>query len=392
VWNGIVTAAQIAWNIISFIVQVVVYVIVALIIGLSYILAGIWWLISTAATWAWNTVILPVIQFVAALAILVWTGVAMFFGWLWGIIAAGATYVWSIIVFIFALAAGFAMMIWQPVAAFFGWLWGIISAGAQFAWNIIMFIFAIAAGSAMAVWSPVAGFFGWLFGMIRNAGESAWNGISRAASAVAGVVRGAWNAVAGAVRSAYNAIARGWNSIPSITVPAWVPGLGGNTFSLPKLPMLWRGGTITYDAAIVGERGPEPLVVNGRYAGMLGAAGPEIATGLPPGGYVTPSLETLAGMPGLLQGLPSGVASAVSRSVPGYADLLAPAATVIPPPASPGDDRSDSELAAAVRSLSRTVAERPPPISADGKDTEAAVLRALRRRERERELNARYTY
>jgi hypothetical protein len=202
--------------------------------------------------------------------------------------------------------------------------------------------------------------------------------------------------VAGAVRSAYNAIARGWNSIPSITVPAWVPGLGGNTFSLPKLPMLWRGGTIAYDAAIVGERGPEPLVVNGRYAGMLGAAGPEIATGLPPGGYVTPSLETLAGMPGLLRGLPSGVASAVSRSVPGYADLLTPpsvpAAMVIPPPASPGDDRSDRELAAAVRSLAATVAERPPPISADGRDTEAAVLRALRRRERERELNDRYTY
>ena len=392
VWDAIVADAQAAWNVITFIVQVVVYIIVGLIVGLAYLLQGIWWLISTAATWAWNTVILPVIQFVAAVAIIVWTLVAAFFGWLWGIIAAGAQFAWGIILFIFALAAGFAMMVWTPVAAFFGWLWGIIVAGAQFAWGIISFILAIGASAAMAVWAPVAGFFGWLFGVIRNAGESAWNGISRAASAVAGAVRGAWNAVTGAVRGAWNGLARGWNSIPSITVPAWVPGIGGNTFSLPKLPTLWHGGTIEYGAAIVGEHGPEPLVVGGRLAGMLGAHGPEVATGLPPGGYVVPALNTLAGMPGLLSTLPSGVAAAVSRSVPGYGDLIRPAAPAVPPPRAGGDDRQGRELVGAVRGLARVVAERPPPISADGRDTEALVLRALRRHDRERELRDRYTY
>ncbi|MFG2056694.1 hypothetical protein ACGFI9_21990 [Micromonospora sp. NPDC048930] len=63
-------------------------------------------------------------------------------------------------------------------------------------------------------------------------------------------------------RAGFNAIARLWNrSVGSLsfTAPSWVPGLAGKSFSLPKLPMLARGGTFTSDggAAIVGENGPE---------------------------------------------------------------------------------------------------------------------------------------
>src|SRR5690606_26310390 len=42
--------------------------------------------------------------------------------------------------------------------------------------------------------------------------------------------------------------------------PSWVPGLGGKGFSLPRLPMLAKGGDITRAGwAIVGEQGPEVL-------------------------------------------------------------------------------------------------------------------------------------
>lgn len=66
---------------------------------------------------------------------------------------------------------------------------------------------------------------------------------------------------------AFNKIADAWNStIGSLswTVPAWVPLIGGNTFSAPKLPhigFLAKGGpAIANHPYIVGERGPELFV------------------------------------------------------------------------------------------------------------------------------------
>lgn len=396
VWNGIVMGAQIAWAIISFIVQTAIFIIVGIITVLALILQGIWWLVSTAATWAWQNVILPVIQFVAGIAIAVWTAVAAFFTWLWGIIVQQAQFAWNgVILPAIQFVAGIAISVWTAVAAFFGWLWGMISSAATAVWNgVIAPVFAVVAGIAMAVWSPISAFFSNLFGIIGRAGSAAFDGISRAAGVVAGVVRGAWDAVVGAVRGAYNAIARGWNSIPSITVPAWVPLIGGSTFSLPRLPTLWHGGTIEYGAAVVGEQGPEPFIgPNGRYMGMLGANGPEVAAGLPRGGYVVPNLDTLTRMPGLLRGLPSGVANAVASNVPGYAGLIRPSAPPpVAPPAGGSRDRGDREILGALRGLTRAIGDRPPPISADGRDTEAVVLRALRRWERERELRDRYSY
>lgn len=49
-----------------------------------------------------------------------------------------------------------------------------------------------------------------------------------------------------------------FESIGSIDVPDWVPFIGGETFSLPQIPYLAKGGTITAaGAAVVGEEGAE---------------------------------------------------------------------------------------------------------------------------------------
>lgn len=48
-------------------------------------------------------------------------------------------------------------------------------------------------------------------------------------------------------RSAFNAISAAWNAtIGSLswTVPGWVPGVGGNTISVPNLPTFHQGGTV----------------------------------------------------------------------------------------------------------------------------------------------------
>ncbi|NJP33680.1 hypothetical protein [Micromonospora thermarum] len=62
----------------------------------------------------------------------------------------------------------------------------------------------------------------------------------------------------------FNQIARFWNNTVgrlSFTAPSWIPMFGGMGWSMPKLPMLAKGGTFTADggAAIVGEDGPEVI-------------------------------------------------------------------------------------------------------------------------------------
>ena len=69
---------------------------------------------------------------------------------------------------------------------------------------------------------------------------------------------------------AFNKIADLWNSTLgsfAVTIPSWVPGIGGNTLALPKMPKLafmWQGGELEGGhPAIVGERGPELWIPKG---------------------------------------------------------------------------------------------------------------------------------
>lgn len=87
---------------------------------------------------------------------------------------------------------------------------------------------------------------------------AAWKWIQRAASntwdylkRIPGWLGSAFSRVADFIsrpfRSAFNMIARAWNSTVgrlSFTFPAWIPGIGGNGFSVPNLPTFHSGGTV----------------------------------------------------------------------------------------------------------------------------------------------------
>jgi hypothetical protein len=68
-----------------------------------------------------------------------------------------------------------------------------------------------------------------------------------------------FKAVGNIIVGLLNAIISGINAI-SITVPDWVPAIGGQTFGfdIPEIPYLAKGGTIGKEGiAVVGEEGPE---------------------------------------------------------------------------------------------------------------------------------------
>jgi hypothetical protein len=130
----------------------------------------------------------------------------------------------------------------------------------------------------------------------RKAWDTAWGGIKSAASAVGrwfrdtlwgSWIRGTWDRIKDKgqsvvdwmrevptrlknafskvtsfifepFRAAFNRIAHAWNATVgalSWTVPGWVPGIGGNSISVPNLPTFHQGGTVP------GAPGSEVLAV-----------------------------------------------------------------------------------------------------------------------------------
>lgn len=112
-----------------------------------------------------------------------------------------------------------------------------------------------------AVWSAA-------WGLVTSTASGAWNGImgffNGAVSTVSGIFSGIANAISTPFRNAFNGIAGFWNSTVgqiSFTIPDWVPGVGGNGWSVPNIPMLAKGGVITKPTlAVVGEAGPEAVI------------------------------------------------------------------------------------------------------------------------------------
>ncbi|WP_410665925.1 hypothetical protein [Amycolatopsis sp. lyj-84] len=129
--------------------------------------------------------------------------------------------------------------VWNVISTIFRTAMNVISTVVSGAWNgiknVIMPVITWIGEAIPAVWNRVTG-----------ALRAAWDGL-------AGFARAAFEAVLGAVKAPINAIIglvnmaiRGLNSI-SVTIPDWVPFVGGKTFglNLPQIPQLAAGGIAT---------------------------------------------------------------------------------------------------------------------------------------------------
>ncbi|HFL3555840.1 TPA: hypothetical protein ACG3PI_000846 [Clostridioides difficile] len=83
-------------------------------------------------------------------------------------------------------------------------------------------------------------------------------------NSIPGVFKKAFNGLANIVKAPLNAVIKLFNSsLGSLKfdIPDWVPGFGGNSFGIPKIPLLAKGGIIEQPTlSMVGERGTEAVV------------------------------------------------------------------------------------------------------------------------------------
>jgi hypothetical protein len=353
-FQGIIYWAKLAWNgVLKPIFTLIATVAVAVWNAIAIAAQFCWNLIVAGATWVWTAILKPILDLLLIVASAVWLGISTAAQFCWNLIVTGATWLWTVVL----------QPIFSVISTIGAAIWGAISGAASAAWGVIK-----------GVWEVVSGWFSGIFDGVSKAANSVWEGIKTVATGAADIVKGAWDTVVGAVKSVWNAIANVWNGIPSVTVPDWVPLIGGKEFSLPKMPVLYQGGPTPGGPALVGEHGPELLVRDGRVVDVLGTRGPEVAT-LPRGGYVVPNLSTI--LSGMARPLPRAVATAMAKASPSYAQAGA---------------NHDAELAEAVRELTATVRSSRPLVVHGGEDTRKAVRDALRDHDREQRARSAYSY
>ncbi|GAA2346654.1 hypothetical protein [Streptomyces violaceusniger] len=165
--------------------------------------------------------------------------------------------------------------------------------------NIYKTIITTVIHAIMAVVRPLLSFFS---ERIPGAFRSARNGIQRAFNGLADIVRGAFSAVLGAVRGPLNGViglvnrAIGALNRVKVSVPSWVPGIGGQSFgvNIPTIPTLAQGGIVLPrpggTLALLAEGGQaEAVLPLNRLSTLLARTGPTPAlagSGRPGGGFV----------------------------------------------------------------------------------------------------------
>ena len=140
---------------------------------------------------------------------------------------------------------------------------------------------------ASFITAPIASAVAWISGAVRSIGG--W--FAGVAGSIAGAMSGVFNAiispfqkawdwiqqhVLGPIKSGWNGIANAVNSIHfSMTVPGWVPGIGGKGFdwSPPHVPTLAQGGLMTSSGLVFAHAGE---VISPAPAGATQRSGPAI--------------------------------------------------------------------------------------------------------------------
>ena len=142
------------------------------------------------------------------------------------------------------------------VVAAFGWI--VTKAGDVFNWL---------KGHWQLVLAIITGPIGLAVLFITSHFDTIKTGFADVVSSVGRIFGAVTNAITQPFRSAFNAVANAWNATLgrfSFSIPSWVPGIGGSTWSLPHMPMLARGGTLANSGTVlVGENGPEILSLPG---------------------------------------------------------------------------------------------------------------------------------
>lgn len=181
------------------------------------------------------SVVAPIGQFVANLAIFIIAIVTNIID----VVAKGVVAIWTGITSVLGAVAGWVnSTIIQPIIGFLSPLWNAVMSGVSYVWNAVRGVVGGIAGWIKSnVIDRIVGFF-----------QAGWNAVMQGVNALANGIRRVFSTIAGVIKAPINGIIGGINSvirkINSLTVPDWVPGIGGAHANFPTIPKLATGGLV----------------------------------------------------------------------------------------------------------------------------------------------------
>lgn len=130
-------------------------------------------------------------------------------------------------------------------------LWPVVERVLNAIWSTISGVFDAIGGVIKAITGILDGLITFITGVFTGDWEKAWQGIS---DIFKNIVEGLWSII----KTPLNWIIDGINGLISgingIKIPDWVPGVGGKSLSIPKIPRLAKGGIVDQATlAMVGE-------------------------------------------------------------------------------------------------------------------------------------------
>jgi phage-related minor tail protein len=170
---------------------------------------------------------------------------------IWGALITAVETIWNAMQFLWDIAQN----VWSGIvtAIEFAWsviqtIWGaiqtaisILVAYYQFLWNVVQTVWNAITGAIGAAWGFISG----VFEKIKSGIATVWGFFQTAKDIIGSVFSNIADAISGPFRTAFNFISDAWNNTVgklSWSVPGWVPVIGGNTISAPKLPRFASGG------------------------------------------------------------------------------------------------------------------------------------------------------
>jgi uncharacterized membrane protein YuzA (DUF378 family) len=128
------------------------------------------------------------------------------------------------------------------------WLWNSALFASPITW-IILGIVALIAVIVLLVknWDKVKAAAGKAWDWIKEKAQGAWNWMKTLPGKIADAFGNIGRRISAPFKAGFNAISDAWNNTIgqlSWTVPGWVPGVGGNTISAPRLPKFHTGGVV----------------------------------------------------------------------------------------------------------------------------------------------------
>lgn len=123
--------------------------------------------------------------------------------------------------------------------------------------GVLTAAFDIVAAVVNAGIGVFTGIIDFVTGVFTGNWSMAWNGVVEIFSSIFGGITGIAEGVLNGVKTAINAVIGGINSI-SVSIPDWVPGVGGSTFGPLGIPYLARGTDDWFGGpAVINEAGGE---------------------------------------------------------------------------------------------------------------------------------------